>query len=357
MSLTARTLVACIGALPMFLFVAPAAAQNCPVSRPGVDLELLYRYSQHAQAAYGETAANACNADRLHNAAEIDLAGINTVPLSVNEYLSQNLDGGPDGGPVINVYKVAGSGEYTVTCRRDDRVPAVTLSILRHRLSREESPLIFIMRLSPVLQTDLAGVLTEELVLTSSNSSSGNQPERLWAVRGTELTWPRILPNFLNLLNGSCVFEIAAQVVIEDSWQGSKSVVGHSLGGSVTQYVAQTYASQGSQSSSSFSAYSFNGFGLPDDPVPLPNLYSYQVTGEFVAWSGDQLNRTQGGHVIRYVPPSDHWPMAMGWPMTMGWQRGFMLAMLAFKRHEIRVVQDSLCECAKGSGRIEYRAP
>ena len=352
MNLTAKTLTVATSVLLTLAFAGPAAAEDCPTPpQSDVALGRLYVYSQHAQAAYGETPSNACQVPQLHQAAAEALARTTTAPLAEAEY-QVDFPAGP-GSPQVAVYEGETSGVYFATCRRDDTVPGLALSIFRTETPGEPGEQGFWYRLRRVFQRPVAAVLTEELLLTASHQSGNGTPARLFAVRGTELAWQRILPNLLHLLNdtNSCVFDMAAQIVAlaEDNWPGPVLVAGHSLGGSVAQYVAQNRVLRNSQDPDPFTAYSFNGVGLAA-PVPhLPGLYSYQIAGEFVAQSEPWFSKQQGGNVIRYFPSRNDWPIASSdWPPII---RPYELAR---KRHELSVVQDSLCECAQGRGRVEY---
>ena len=254
-TMTARILTSWVGGLSVLAFAGSAIAQRegCPPSSSDIDLALLYRYAQYAQAAYGEQPANACtDVPQLHRATADALASTALVPLAGQEYLNLDLPGNPR----VAVYE-GRMGVHFATCRRDDLVPGLALSISRTPRSDDDSVeqrLLF--RLSRVIDSAVAGVLTEELVLVEYEGGAGPQRERLWAVRGTEWDWRRMLPNLLDLLNHSCVFEMAARIVAstESSGLGRLSVVGHSLGGSVAQYVARDRTERDPQQSGRFTA-------------------------------------------------------------------------------------------------------
>lgn len=362
--------------MSVFTLVGSVAAQPVSCSMlpddmlpPGAGLAELYVYSQHADRAYGREAKNACSDPKLHEAAADALAS--TQPISLGQEVYENVDltaesGGPQ--PRISVYRDK-DGVLFVNCRRDDLSPRFVLAMFEAMLQGEpDGQRMLLFLLTPVLEAVVSEVLTEELVLLESRGGGGQgPPQKLWAVRGTDPDWGRlprnlgrILPNLTDLLGESCVFEVAAQIVVSDSHDGPVSIAGHSLGGSVAQYAARAVAldrnSQFTRSTHYFRAYSFNGVGLPREPgeqeqLDWSVLYSYQVDGELLSEIGRMrpFERRQAGNVLRYLP-RERWVLPIR--LLISPPSALLESVL---RHRLARVQGSLCECAQGRGRIEYR--
>lgn len=317
-----------------------AAAQTCQGSA-GVDIDRLYQYSQFAQVAYGETPDNACQHTRLQRSAADALQETRVVPLTRD--VAERLDLDLPGNPRIAVYE-GDDGVHYVTCRRDELVPVLAISwYLTFRPRVEPVDLIVLLQVVRLVQ-NRGGALTEELGLVRRDRG-GTAPERLLAIRGTDpRRWPQLMATVMDLLDRSCVFEVAAEVVAreENRWTGRVSVVGHSLGGSATQFVARHRSTKSAAlpATGGFRAYSFNGIGLAGSAANLRRLHSYYVDGEWVVELGRVFGRSQAGNVVRYIPSA-------GWPPVSTAE--------SYRRHKLSTVQESLCECAKGRGRMEYQ--
>ena len=195
--------------------------------------------------------------------------------------------------------------------------------------------------------------------------SGSNGIEKMMAIKGTKM--PSLLPKLFpelrptggvsgeqimasvnDLMGKSCVFPISAVVVSFYSHDPSishLSVIGHSLGGAASQYVAKDHASTLGDYSSrdyTFRAYAFNAVGLDGTAaanLDLSALHNYYVKDEIVSWLGRYFDRKQIGNTLQYVPPeSDMWN-------PPGLKE-------AFRRHSLDVVQKSLCECMNRSGSL-----
>lgn len=179
------------------------------------------------------------------------------------------------------------------------------------------------------------------------------EPEPLtewFAIQGTDFTQhPQLQSSVQDLLDGSCVFSVAALVVgslREQAPSHVLSVVGHSLGGAAAQYVANERAVRreliGERRPDGVDAYySFNSVGLrASELADLPQLHSYYVDGEILSGYSAQLGRVQGGHVYRYIPDRDS---------------GSVWDADASERHRLPAVQEGLCQCINGNGFLDYR--
>ena len=166
---------------------------------------------------------------------------------------------------------------------------------------------------------------------------------KIKAFRGTDFTrMASVNTSLMDMIGKSCAFSIASLLIQADISRNdnpvSVSVVGHSLGGSISQHVAGDLGC--SREYSDFSAYSFNGIGLDQtegsNSGGLPCLHSFFIDGEFLAELGRSGGRKQAGVVTRYVPdPGTHWD-----------RKG------KFSRHKLDNVKNGLCECMQGHGKV-----
>lgn len=319
----------------------PAQRVSCPTQHSGIDLAELYRYAKYAEAAYGEPSATVCGV--------LPRSRAEPLSLTAQDYRGLDLSN-------VHIYREARRrGERSVPVQwigctpTRDGSPDFVMSTHRGTGGGDSAQdLIF-----DVAYVPRGGrVRTDELGMVLTHTSSG---EEVWAIRGTTWDeWHRIAPNLTYLFDDEpCVFEAATKLLDmrERNWTGAISIAGHSLGGSVAQYVAQHRARYPSgRTSTSFSAYSFNGFGLREPVQDLPDLHSYQVHREVAALAESVFwNRRQGGNVISYVP-------AWSWRRVLLYlaPAPIAVAIESVQRHRIEAVQDSICQCAQGQGRLEY---
>ena len=183
---------------------------------------------------------------------------------------------------------IGDDGVTYLTCTYDNVLPqiALTWKELWQTLDNNEDmpvPIGLYLELLAVLPRAFLPP-NEELgiIQLKRDPSSSNEPEDLVAIRGTDFTRiPQIMASLYHLLNGSCVYEMAAivvSVVGSEPSTGHFSVVGHSLGGGAAQYIVHDHAKhQWRQNTNvNFSAYSFNSIGiepLVENTAPL-SLYS-----------------------------------------------------------------------------------
>lgn len=117
----------------------------------------------------------------------------------------------------------------------------------------------------------------------------------------------------------------------------SLTMIGHSLGGSATQYVAMNIPSNCTpeQNSFDFQAYAFASPGLMEQGSAenQPNLESYLINGDWLLGHNVFSDRSQHGHVSVYTPPK--------WKMIG-------------PKHSINDVQKSICMCLQGEGLLGF---
>lgn len=118
----------------------------------------------------------------------------------------------------------------------------------------------------------------------------------------------------------------------------SLTMVGHSLGGSATQYVAMNIPDNcnSEENPLEFQAYAFASPGLKERGYPQNqpnNLESYLINGDWLLGHKVFSDRSQRGHVSVYTPPK--------WKMIG-------------PKHSINDVQKSICMCLQGEGLMDF---
>lgn len=159
------------------------------------------------------------------------------------------------------------------------------------------------------------------------------------------------------LMENSCLFDFAYEVAERFFVQNTVgeygdfnyfSVVGHSLGGAVAQYIGRRRDFQEAirakiRPDAIFGVYSFNSFGLSDTQDSHPHyrrIHSVQINGEILDYLNKKLGigMDQVGNVLRY-----------GQDLPASANVGERL-----NRHGIERVQNEICRCAAGSGTLAF---
>lgn len=142
----------------------------------------------------------------------------------------------------------------------------------------------------------------------------------------------KFLTDLAEIVADSCAFDFMASFVgdLRNKNVETLTVAGHSLGGAVTQHVAQHFLND---DSFKLAAYSFSSFGL-DSGVEISSqaVFSYYISGDpFVVG----LRRKQIGTVLRYDPP-------LWYELYKG----------SLHRHYLDEVQSAICKCIEGRGSL-----
>ena len=196
--------------------------------------------------------------------------------------------------------------------------------------------------------------------------------EHLVAIRGTDfLKIDEVWTSVRELLSTSCALDLAISVAAyyagkyqEDEYFDNYVVVGHSLGGIATQYVARDHAANGLRwltITTPTRYYSFNSLGMKhsDKDGDLSNLYSYFIKADVVSTFGSIIGRKQIGHSIRYEPPGEFDDLEAVEFLRILYQ-GSILDQLKvpLERHSLRFVHESICNCeVNDSGNIAIMGP
>ena len=173
-------------------------------------------------------------------------------------------------------------------------------------------------------------------------------PDTVTAVPGTNFTSPPEWgTSVTDLHERSCLFDFMLAMA-RNILAGNNepyAFAGHSLGGSVAQYVAQQLALPLER----FQAYAFNGIGIDVCRGINPmNLQSFYVAGDPVVNIGEHAGRVQGGAILQYTPPE-----ATGFlgHIEYWWE------VLTFWWHRRPGVQQALCDCMNERGVLSITLP
>ena len=266
-----------------------------------------------------------------------------------------------DLGRNIGAYIPEDGGPVYVVC--DDNPRNIKLFLTWSQIRANIEEFFFPIVVPVVLAIDFTeAAITQEGLRTVtfqldgdlSEGEEGHYPGTVTAIPGTDFSKLRESKTSWNDLDGgSCIFEFMAAFA-DRAWSGADELYvfsGHSLGGSVAQYVAQQLAPEGGQANGddtanmiNFQAYAFNAIGLDESRGANPQtLYSFYIEDDPVVDLGGDKGRIQGGHVLRYTPP----------PTTSNWSKLKNLWEEAtFKWHRLSAVQEGLCDCMKGRGNL-----
>ena len=160
------------------------------------------------------------------------------------------------------------------------------------------------------------------------------------------------------LLSNSCALDLAISVAAyyadkyqEDEYFNRFIVVGHSLGGIATQYVARDHATNSfrwKKITTPSRYYSFNSLGMihSDKDGDLSNLYSYFIKADAVSTFGSIIGREQIGHSIRYEPPGEFDDLEADEFRKILYRGNiFDKLKVPLERHSLRFVRESICNC------------
>ena len=349
----------------------PASALPCDDLPDEIDhaLQLLYRYASISNIPYeGKASDSVCT---------IRESGRQTAP-SEDSIIVPSTTRSSCIAPEYTAY-VDDNGVTYLTCPSETFEPQLALTWRERRTpaptDEEEAfreKVDVLLYVAAIIPKGLVGTLpkAEQLGFVDLTRvpplSGSNGVEQMMAIKGTKLpsllqklfpelkptggdSGEQIMASVNDLIGKSCVFPISADVVSYYSYDPSishLSVIGHSLGGAATQYVAKDRASTSGDYSSrnyTFKAYAFNAVGLDGTDaadLDLSILYNYYVKDEIVSWLGRYFDRKQIGNTFQYVPP----------PESDMWNPPGLKE--AFRRHSLEVVQKSLCECMNRSGSV-----
>ena len=264
------------------------------------------------------------------------------------------------------------NGVTYIGCRYDEKTPRVFVTweevsdnevpviiVGEDSLVVERQPVTFIIpqiyvavtQEGNLLNTIREGIKWEELGLVQLKPVDQSEVDSINAIRGTD--WENlstVITSAKDVLAESCAFESAAVIVKLISSRVSKQkdakqviVTGHSLGGSVTQFIGQSNIGP---SGYVLRGYAFNAMGVDQSEAPCKglesnkSLYSHYIHGDPVSSVGKFLGRIQPGTVIVSKPASN----------LPNWLSD--IAVNPKYRHKLDTVQKALCQCLNKQGRV-----
>lgn len=255
----------------------------------------------------------------------------------------------------IGAYKQSGSGIFYIVCDEKPEKIKHFLTWSNIRTSIDEDHIYsnalvlnitFVDIVEGARQQEGLNMITLDRVMISPSEKENYLPGKITAIPGTNFTKMReIRTSFKDLNGSSCLFEFMAAIAEKflSKEKNSYALAGHSLGGSVTQYVAQKLALK--KTVLPFQAYAFNAIGLDKNRGGNPdNLYSFYIKGDPVVYIGDELGRTQGRNIVQYTPPALKGIIS---PIKKSWHK------IIFKWHRLPGVQEGLCLCMNQTGTLK----
>ena len=338
-----------------------AVAQECRTLSPTMrdSQRSLYQHALIAEAAYGRQIAGGTASDPAAHCYDsttgirtaYDGLGIGTSVVLLPPIVSTQWQGLVNELQLRRYYNPQNGVTYLGCSEERDIDLAITWTDVLRFLGDDATARVVVLEVVLVI-ADAILPDAEQLGMTRLVRLEPAPPTEWFAIQGTDFTQhQQVESSVQDLLDGSCVFDVAAIVVGSLREQAPShlfSVVGHSLGGAATQYIANDRAVRlqqfGARRRDSVDAYySFNSVGLrTSEFVDLPTLHSYYVDGEILSGYSTQLGRVQGGHVYRYIPDENSGPV---------WDAN------ATERHRLPAVQEGLCQCINGDGSLDYRVP
>lgn len=265
-----------------------------------------------------------------------------------------------DQGRHIGAYVSRDGGPVYVVCDDNPQNIKLFLTWSRFRANIDDDGLLSRIVVPVVLAIDFVEAATTQEGLRMmtfhrddvlSEGEEQYYPDTVTAIPGTDFLKLRESKTSWNDLDGgSCIFEFMVRFA-DRAWSstdGLYALAGHSLGGSVTQYVTQKLATakeengDGSASRANFQAYAFNAIGLDESRGVNPEtLHSFYIEGDPVVGLGAYRGRIQGGQVVRYTPPPT---TSVRSKLKNLWEEA------TFKWHRLWAVQEGLCDCMNGRG-------
>lgn len=338
-------------------------------------LQELYAYSLFIEAAdKGELPPWSCCStaeELIGNPPGWNSTGFEIQHLTKDEFLGDDgwkeiVDSFRKKGQYVVAYNLNGSGPTHIVCDKNLSNIKVFLTWSRLRPNIDDDRFLRDIIVPLVTVVDIgAGAMIGEGLRTATfqrdddlfHGEHDYYPEKVTVIPGTDITklheWNASLKD---LKEKSCAFDFMVAIAAK-AWSNTDRMyafAGHSLGGSIAQYVAQKLdtplieeSSISARTKANFQIYAFNAIGLDESRGNNPaNLYSFYIEGDPVVDLGAVYKgRIQGGRVVKYTPlPSE----TTGVINTVR----NLLSESPFKWHRLSGVQTGLCDCMNGRGQL-----
>ena len=294
------------------------------------------------------------NMPNIESPIQIEMQNISRENLDIIELNEEICPESSEG--CIKTLKDSITNEEIFTCetQRDltERI-AISFSYVRNN-----ERLSLLTKIIIVGVTSLTG--NEEVRIMRLQPVGSPIDEYIIGVQGTDAS--RIIPmlnsSVMELIENSCTFELSVEVAKQflnpcdndNNNVNDYTILGHSLGGAVAQYVKgqpdlESIVRECSNDAQ-FRAYSFNSIGVDRAERSQnghANTYSVRVAGEFLEQLETEFNREQIGHIFRYGDRSQS-----ELELSLGER---------LRRHKISTVRREICRCYGGGGEFEYAPP
>jgi len=240
---------------PMLAGSASAVAEECRELSPTMrdSQRSLYQHALIAEAAYGRQIAGGnasdppaeCYDSTTGITTDYDGLGISTAVVLLPNIVSTEWQGLVDELQLRRYYNPNNGVTYLGCAKEHDIDLAITWTDVLRSLGGDATARVVVLEVVLVVA---AGILPddEQLGVTRLFRPEPEPLTEWFAIQGTDLTQHQQLQSSVqDLLDGSCVFDFAAQVVNTLRRQAPShlfSVVGHSLGGAAAQYIANKRA-------------------------------------------------------------------------------------------------------------------
>ena len=341
-------------ALPIFIFHSGLAGTTNAQTYDAEIHQTLLRYAMLAGIAYKVPETYCLDPLNVYpvNASEpnncpYEIVTVSNLPIA--EYI-RGLDRYD-----IEVLEDTSTGEEFIDCSSRMNLSLRITMAINYVWGNDEISIL--PKINVVLTQALANILTENEELRVVELQQEGSENSVLGVQGTDfLRIGQINTSIQELIGNSCAFDIAVDVVNHffdpcenDSNANVYSIVGHSLGGAVAQYVAHNLASRIDECRNTvdFQAYSFNSIGMDSSAVrgsSHRNINSVRIAGEVLEQIGGNLNRKQLGHIFRYRE-------------QLNQSSPNQSLMEKFRLHEIRTVKEMISHCISYNGSFEYTRP
>ena len=340
---------------------------QCSESTDAHDHATLLEYAVFAEVAYQGTGEYSVSLNKhcprgTPTPARVAQINVRNVPIILVDSAIGRLHAQE---PAIEYFRDIVNGEEVIACNRERNLDPRLAIGFRYVWRNEKLSL-----LTKVILVSSSLTLEHEQQLRVMELQRTSDGGRHLGIQGTDIfSVPQINSVIQELVEKSCIFEFALEVaeaffnscdtnirslLVHDSLSAAdgpldNTIVGHSLGGAIAQYVANHRSLEGiarecGSGNERFRAYSFNSFGITPATAEAAyrertnKIFSVRIAGEFLERIEMDLERAQIGHLYRYAVSSTVWNFV---------QR--------INRHRIRKVQREICRCRNGTGNTYFQ--